>query len=330
MSKSKTVRAGLMVVALVAWGCGGENASPDSSGSSKPAPKPSSSTARATASGPSSAGMAATPPTAPAISASVAAPSVSGSARATAGSAAPVGSFGAGGLGLSGVGEGGGCPCGCDRSERLLAQLRAQGGPEALGAVDFSLRTIAAREEGGYITERMVQHRLRLLGLDAEIGGPGLSPERCASPHSLPAGAPSASNDTTSVRLELIVHSEGTEIVNGEEKLLKACFLLRMQIANLGDDAITVRPPALDTLAAAPSARDARAPFEVSRWYVVGTAGIPWDGALGAHAEQTVNVIGYAGAPLAPATEVLARVRFERMDIPTTARARAHWNEVDR
>src|SRR5262249_29680367 len=117
----------------------------------------------------------------PATSASAArSASASASVRASASaqpnpsSSAPlfggVGASDGGGLGLTGVGQGGGCPCGCDRSVSMVAELRDEGGPEAIRSIDDSLRTIAEREDAGYITERMVQHRLRLLGLAKDLG----------------------------------------------------------------------------------------------------------------------------------------------------------------
>src|SRR5262245_7787279 len=63
----------------------------------------------------------------------------------------------------------GGCPCQCDRSEDMAAELRARPGSEALAAIDKSLRTIAEREAAGYVTEAMIEHRLRLLDVDREL-----------------------------------------------------------------------------------------------------------------------------------------------------------------
>src|SRR5262245_4411294 len=54
-----------------------------------------------------------------------------------------------------------GCPCNCDRSVAMAAEVRAQGGEPGLRAIDESLATISERERGGYITEAMIEHRLR-------------------------------------------------------------------------------------------------------------------------------------------------------------------------
>lgn len=203
----------------------------------------------------------------------------------------------------------------------MLDDLRRQGGDVARHAVEFSLETIATRERGGYITERMVQHRLRLLALDADLGGPGLSPVRSSSAHPpMPGDAPTSSDGATSVRLDLIVHAEGTEIVGGAEKRLEAAFVLHMDVANQTDEPVTLARPTIAT----------SAPFEVSRWYVAGTDGTPWDGALDGHEEASIVVVGYAGAPLDATDEIFADVHFGDMVIHTNARPRRHWNEVTR
>src|SRR4051812_42872148 len=44
-----------------------------------------------------------------------------------------------------------GCPCGCDRSALLIAELRAQSGAAAASAVDERLTAIAEREDVGYV-----------------------------------------------------------------------------------------------------------------------------------------------------------------------------------
>src|SRR5512134_492570 len=65
----------------------------------------------------------------------------------------------------------GGCPCGCDRSETMAAELRTGKADDASSAIERSLATISEREAAGYITERMVLHRLRLLDLEREMVG---------------------------------------------------------------------------------------------------------------------------------------------------------------
>lgn len=291
---------GWALLGALVIGCGGEKAGPDPSTSGTPVVTKSSASARAS----SSAGMTTAPPPPSASAVAVG----SASARPSAGKPfSSADAFGSSGLGLTGIGEGGGCPCGCDRSERMLAELRAEGGRRALDVVDFSLRTIGAREDAGYITERMVQHRLRLLGLDAELGGAGCaggggSTVRCGASVGPRATATTATSGTTRVRAELIVHAEGTEIVNDEPKLLKACFLVRMDVTNTSTSAITVHTPTIDT-----TGPGGGAPFEVSRWYVAGTAGEPWDGVVPPGASAQVNVIGYAGKPLRAGDDVQRR-----------------------
>jgi hypothetical protein len=62
------------------------------------------------------------------------------------------------------------CPCGCDRSEAMVAELRKQGGVPAREAIRKALADIARRERRGYVTEQMIAHRLRLLALEGELG----------------------------------------------------------------------------------------------------------------------------------------------------------------
>lgn len=61
------------------------------------------------------------------------------------------------------------CPCGCDRSEQRIEELRTMGGRDALEAIDQALATIAERVRKGYAAEQMISHRLRLLALADEI-----------------------------------------------------------------------------------------------------------------------------------------------------------------
>ncbi len=64
-----------------------------------------------------------------------------------------------------------GCPCGCDRSAKMAADLRKAHEDVAPKAIEKSRMTIGERENVGYITERIVQHRLRLLELVEELQG---------------------------------------------------------------------------------------------------------------------------------------------------------------
>ena len=310
----------LPVVALASVGCGdGAHVGPDpatkaatSMASSATARGVERATASASASSSATAqGEAAAPPSA----SNSAGPAPTSSARASS-SAAP---FESGGLGLQGVGPGGGCPCGCDHSEAMAAELRLLGGAPALARIESSIHTIGEREDAGYITEAMVRHRLRLLGLRGELepGAERAYARPIGSP--LPSGSPARAGQDTSVRAQLIVHGDTVEQVNGRQKPLKACFLLRMEIENTAPTGITVAAPRLE----------AGVPLPVSRWYLAGTAGEPWDGRLGRGEKKTVHVIGYTGQALAPGTDVDATIRFESLVLEANARARGHWNEPE-
>ncbi len=61
------------------------------------------------------------------------------------------------------------CPCGCDRSEQKVAELRDQEKDVALDGIAKALESIAERELLGYVTELLIVHRLRLLQLAEEI-----------------------------------------------------------------------------------------------------------------------------------------------------------------
>jgi hypothetical protein len=217
-----------------------------------------------------------------------------------------------------------GCPCGCDRSETMTAELRERGGDAARDAILATLRTIAEREDAGYITEAMLEHRLRLLDLRPEIdpawsvatlgprdrGVPPAEPRRHSELRMAQDGA-------LRVTAELIAHGETTELVNGREKLLRASFVLRLELKNLGSERVRLGPPAIL----------ARVPFPVSRWYVVGGDGRPWDGILDGGATASVNAVGYLGEPVRPGTELEATVHVHSLVLRARARARGRWDE---
>jgi hypothetical protein len=199
----------------------------------------------------------------------------------------------------------------------MVTDLREEGGPAALHSIDDSLRTIAEREDKGYITERMIEHRLRLVALGEELG----RPEPGRSPIVPPVRDDGArvSSAAIGVRADLVLHGDSTEIVNGKEKDLKACFLLRMEIENKGARDVTLHAPTFD----------ASVPLPVSRWYVAGGDGLPWDGVLQRGEKKIVHVIGYAGDPVPPGTEIATTVHFESSTFDATARARLLLNETD-
>lgn len=212
--------------------------------------------------------------------------------------------------------QGIGCPCGCDRSEDMVAELRPLAPGVAVAAIDDSLRTIGAREDAGYITDRMVRHRLRLLAFGEELGRVG--PIRFTA---IPPIRPSVSGTigATSVGAQLVFHGETTELVHGKEKRLSAAFIVRFDLENRGSADVTLHAPTLESAVALP----------LSRWYLVGSDGQPWDGVLRVGQKARVHAIGYAGEPVPPGAEVAATIQFESLRLRMETRARAHWNQVD-
>ncbi len=218
----------------------------------------------------------------------------------------------------SGSGMGyGGCPCGCDHSEDMVAELRGLERDAALRAIDGSLQTIGEREDAGYITDRMVRHRLRLLDFGSELGRIG--PARFTSIPPIRVGVGGTTVASTKVHAQFIFHGEATELVNGKVKLLRAAFVVRFDLENQGAAEVTLHRPTLD----------ANMPLPVSRWYVAGGDGRHWDGVLPAGTKKLVHVIGLAGEAVQPGTDVVATIHFESMDLHVKARARAHWNQVE-
>jgi len=207
-----------------------------------------------------------------------------------------------------------GCPCGCDRSEAMNAELEAKPPDIALEAIALSLRTIAKREAAGYITEAMVQHRLRLVELSKRLGGAD-SPRRdeVAAGRAWPASA----DGTLRVRQDLIVHGRTIERIDGRDKVLRACFRWWLEIENLTDAPLTLEQPKIE----------ARVAFPVSRWYEEGSDGQHWDGKLGAREKKSVLVIGYLGEPVEPGTQLRATTRLLALPLEASARARARWSD---
>jgi hypothetical protein len=218
----------------------------------------------------------------------------------------------------------GGCPCSCDRSQEMTAELRAVGGDSAHDALESSLATIAEREAAGYVTEAMIAHRLRLLTLEHEL--PSTRPAFVAAftplvpTHDRPLQT--IDRDGLRARMELHVHGATTEWIRGREKPLRASFVLAMEIENPTNAARIVRPPSIAS----------SAPYPISRWYVRddrGRSGQPWDGKLAPRQRQLVHAIGYVGADLVPKTPIAAAVQFESSTFHLETRARARWNEIE-
>lgn len=277
--------------------------------------------ASANASSPAASVASAPPDPAPAVSASAAAPSASASASvAKRPPSAPDASDSKGGglrLGPSGgPGTSGGlghCPCGCDHSDDMTSELRAGPRDIALAAIDDSLRTIGEREDAGFVTERMVAHRLRLLALGSELqrkGGP-----RFTAVPTIHTAAMKTSEAL--VRAALFLHADSVEIIHGREKSRPASFVLRLDIENTSARDLAFRPPTLEANVALP----------IRRWYVVGGDGTPWDGSLKARERKLVYAIGYVGASLQPGANVDATIRFESLTLAASVRARRRWDE---
>jgi hypothetical protein len=212
----------------------------------------------------------------------------------------------------------GGCPCQCDRSQAMARELRDLKGAGALDAIQRSLDTIAEREAAGYVTDAMISHRLRLLGVRAELGGDGAF-HGDGFHHRAGRQLHPIADGNLRVGMELIVHGQTTEWVNGREKPLRPCFLLVLELENAAAAPRMVKAPEVVT----------HVPLPVSRWYVKGEAGTPWSGRLAAKERKTVHVIGYVGGDLAPAAKVEATVRFESSTFHATTRARSRWNSVE-
>jgi Zn-finger nucleic acid-binding protein len=207
-----------------------------------------------------------------------------------------------------------GCPCGCDHSVALADEVRKQDPITARSTIDHALRTIAAREEVGYVTERMIQHRLRLLHLAAEMGID--APPRLARPLGRCVGA-HVENDRLRACSALVVHGERVEIVAGHRKLITPSFRLWLEIENRSDR---------DRVVAMPSLRAAAARLPTSRWYLEGGRGDAWDGALRAGETVRVNVIGDIPERLRPETVVDATIDLDGLVLGARDEARATIN----
>lgn len=217
----------------------------------------------------------------------------------------------------------GGCPCGCDRSEDLVDELRGLPRVEALASARRSLATIGEREQLGYVTEAMVQHRLRLKTLEIELLAVGetafevpLDPRTPALRSARMEQAPRIDGELA-IRSELLVFGATTEIVRGRSKDLKPCFRLWLGLENRGAQRRTLSMPVL---------RGEPGTFDVRRWYVEDGDGSPWDGSLAPGEERSVLLVGYLEAPVQPGQPVTARWDVGGVSIEETHTALGQWD----
>lgn len=211
----------------------------------------------------------------------------------------------------------GGCPCGCDHSEKMASELTKAPTTVAEAAIQRSLITIAEREDAGYITWAMVTHRRRLLASSQELLGitPGGRGVPLSAKPAVPVSALRIEGDGLIVRAQLVVHGETTEPVDGEDKGIRASFRLGLEISNASSRPRTISRPRLR----------GHAGFPVSTWYVLGSDGRPWDGELEPRQTRQLNAIGYLDEPLAPGTLAAAKVHLEGLRFEVKDVARAHW-----
>ena len=222
-----------------------------------------------------------------------------------------------------------GCPCGCDRSAKMAADLRRQHAPRRVSrsasagrddaapkAIEKALVTIRERENVGYVTERMIQHRLRLLDLAADLRldvGGGVRPD-VAWPAGERCKAPRVGDQSLRVCADLVVHGERTEIVDGHDKLITSCFRLWLEIENLTAEERTLAMPTIDGGAVH---------FPISRWYVEQGDGQPWSGVLRAGEKIRVNVIGYIPEHIPPGASTRADIALGPLMLHASTDARA-------
>ncbi len=227
-----------------------------------------------------------------------------------------------GGTGTRAKGEEG-CPCGCDRSKAMAAELRTKDDRSALARIDETLATIALRENAGYVTERMVQHRLRMLDVAREIESRSLVPatERPAPAVASRCTTPKAEGHGLRICPSLALHGERIEIVKGEEKLIESSYRLWLEIENLGDAARAIAPPVLPST---------NAGLPVARWTRTGPAGSPCDCRPPAPETVRVNVIGTIPGHVAPGTHVSVSIALEAIELRVETDARAVIHASDR
>lgn len=212
----------------------------------------------------------------------------------------------------------GGCPCGCDRSGEMLSELRMDEPASSLETARESLRVIAEREHAGYVTEAMVSHRLSLRAFEREHGQPAVfgPSEAARALRAERASRPQDSLGDLRVRSELVVFGRTIEVVKGREKELAPCFQLWLEIENTATEPVSL----------ARASMTGTTSFDVRRWYLEGTDGAPWDGALAAGETRAVILIGHVDEPLAPGAAVEARIDLGRGSITRATHALGSWD----
>ena len=225
-----------------------------------------------------------------------------------------------GGTGTRAKGEEG-CPCGCDRAAEMAAVLREHGGDVASSGIDRALVTIAEREEVGYVTERMIAHRLGLLELAAQLGAE-TSPAAAPRPVR-PVEAVCVRDVALRVCAELIVHGERVEVIDGRDKLVEPTFVVRVEVENLGT---------ADRALAAPKVDAGPVELAVTRWYEAGGAGHPWDGQLRRGETVRLHVIGDITERVRPGTAIDATIVTDGASVRlrTEALATVPWERAPR
>jgi hypothetical protein len=212
------------------------------------------------------------------------------------------------------VNNGGGnnlCPCGCDQSEAMAADIDKLDKEPALIEIERILKIQAKREHLiGYITEAMITHRLRLLDLATQkMGQAPPLPKPSARALALRQSRnkrPAVTNNRLQVRTEMIAYGDYREKIQGKDKHYPAAFRLWMEVTNLTGEPLTLAAP---TLASS-------VPLPVSRWFLEDTTGMPFDGRLKRGETKSILVIGDMGEPIKAGVEFDVNVRFDTLEIP--------------
>ncbi len=217
----------------------------------------------------------------------------------------------------------GGCPCGCDHSEAMITELGGAPTEEALKAARASIVVIGEREHAGYITEAMVEHRLRLRELERARSPESdrltvpISP-RVETLRAARSRLPAMQFEGLSLREQLVVYGATVETVRGRPKQLLPCFRLWLSLENTSAERKVVSRPELK----------GEAGFDVRRWYVEGTDGEPWNGSLEPGERKSVLVIGYIQQAIQPGHRVEATLVLGGNSVMEQTSALGRWNAL--